>query len=145
MARPKLMLDTNILIYIQSNHPSWVPEKFKSLRRGDVAVSALVWAEFHVGLLRKGLPVPDVKGLIDVLPFDEAAALTFARITAGKPCRQKNIDRLIAAHAISLGATLVTNNTADFQQHEADGLRLENWTEPDGDETPQPPKQGKKA
>ena len=131
MAPPKLMLDTNILIYIQSNHPSWVAEKFKTLRRGDVAVSALVWAEFHVGLLRKGLQVPDVRGLIDVLPFDEAAALAFARITASKPDRQKNIDRLIAAHAISLGATLVTNNTADFQQYAQDGLRLENWAQPE--------------
>ena len=35
------------------------------------------------------------------------------------------LDRMIAAHAINLDATLVTNNSADFA--EIDGLRLENW------------------
>ena len=132
MVAPKVMLDTNILIYIQTNRPPWVIEKFRQIKRGEAAISALVWAEFQVGLLKNGLQAPDVQSLIDVLPFDERAALTFARIAVGKPGQQKNIDRLIAAHAISLGATLVTNNTADFQQYVPDGLALENWAQQDG-------------
>ena len=131
MAAPKLMLDTNILIYIQTNRPPWVTEKFRQIKRGQAAISALVWAEFQVGLLKNGLQAPQIQNLIDVLPFDEHAALTFARIALGKPGRQKNMNRLIAVHAISLGATPVTNNSADFQQYVMDGLALENWAEND--------------
>ena len=131
MAAPKVMLDTNILIYIQTNRPPWVTEKFRQIKRGQAAISALVWTEFQVGLLKNGLQAPQIQNLIDVLPFDEHAALTFARISLEKPGRQKNMNRLIAAHAISLGATLVTNNSADFQQYVIDGLALENWAEND--------------
>ena len=61
------------------------------------------------------------------LPFDEAAANAYAVLRAAVPDRQRNaMDRLIAAHALSVGATLVTNNEADFKAYP--GLTIENWT-----------------
>mgnify|MGYP002794064280 CR=1 FL=1 len=64
---------------------------------------------------------------VPALPFDEAAANAYAVLRAAVPDRQRNaMDRLIAAHALSVGATLVTNNEADFKAYP--GLTIENWT-----------------
>lgn len=77
-----------------------------------------------------GIPAPDgpkraaaikLFDLVPPLPFDRAAADVYA----GLPFRRARYDRLIAAHALSLGLTLVTNNERDFQ--DIPGLRIENW------------------
>ena len=60
--------------------------------------------------------------VVPVLPFDEAASLAYASL----PFRRARFDRLIAAHALSLGAIIVSNNGADFA--DVPGLVLENWT-----------------
>ncbi len=57
--------------------------------------------------------------------LDTAAAETFGRLQASAPRKRGAFDRLIAAHAISLGAPRVTNNEADFESME--GLAVENW------------------
>lgn len=57
-----------------------------------------------------------------VVPFDVAAARIYSRL----PFKRGTFDRLIAAHALALGATLVTNNEADFT--DIPDLRIENWT-----------------
>lgn len=63
---------------------------------------------------------------IQVLPFDEAAAERYGVMRAAVPGnRRDTFDRLIAAHAASLGLTLVTNNEADFCDYP--GLVMENW------------------
>lgn len=59
--------------------------------------------------------------LVPILPFDDRAAVAYASL----PFRRARFDRLIAAHALSLGLTLVTNNEADFA--DIPGLRVENW------------------
>lgn len=59
---------------------------------------------------------------IPVLPFDEQAAHKYAII----PFKRASYDRLIAAHALALGVTLVTDNEADFA--DVPGLSVENWT-----------------
>ena len=58
---------------------------------------------------------------VPVQPFDQKAALQYA----GLPFRRRSFDRLIAAHALSLDAILVTNNEADFA--DVPGLKIENW------------------
>jgi tRNA(fMet)-specific endonuclease VapC len=63
---------------------------------------------------------------VPVLPFDAAAARAYGRIIA--QCgwtRGRDYDRMIAAHAISTGSVLVTNNEADFR--DIPGLIMENW------------------
>ena len=58
---------------------------------------------------------------IEVLPFDHLAAKIYARL----PFRRGSFDRLIAAHALSLGLVLVTDNERDFA--DIDDLIVENW------------------
>jgi tRNA(fMet)-specific endonuclease VapC len=65
---------------------------------------------------------------LDVLPFDENAAVHFGQIRSelysnGKPIGP--YDMMIAAHARSLGLILVTNNCREFER--VPGLRIENW------------------
>jgi len=62
--------------------------------------------------------------LFEVMPFDRDASLAYG----GLPFRRGSFGRLIAAHALSLGLTLVTNNEADFA--DVPGLKVENWTLP---------------
>ena len=57
-----------------------------------------------------------------ILPFDEAAARCYAQL----PFRRGRFDRLLAAHALSLGSTVITDNEADFA--DIPGLTIENWT-----------------
>ena len=65
---------------------------------------------------------------IDSIPFNTKAATTFGELYQSFPSRRKStFDKMIAAHAISLDITLVTNNVADFSLYETCGLRLENW------------------
>jgi tRNA(fMet)-specific endonuclease VapC len=93
------------------------------LQRGvyrDPQFTAIRQARLEV--LLRGLPV---------LPFDASAALAYGRIIA--QCgwsRGRDYDRMIAAHAISTGSVLVTNNEADFR--DIPGLPLENWVERGG-------------
>jgi tRNA(fMet)-specific endonuclease VapC len=60
--------------------------------------------------------------VIPVLPFDDAAAHAYARM----PFKRARFDRLLAAQALSLEATVITNNEADFA--DLPGLKVENWT-----------------
>jgi tRNA(fMet)-specific endonuclease VapC len=59
--------------------------------------------------------------LVAPLPFDLNAAAAYARL----PFRRARFDRLIAAHALSKGLTLITNNESDFS--DVVGLTVENW------------------
>ena len=66
---------------------------------------------------------------IPVLPLTESAAESFGAMRAAVRERNRDtMDRLIAAHALSVGITLVTNNEADFQDYP--GLVVENWGQP---------------
>jgi len=123
----KGMLDTNILIYLSRRQPPQVLERLRGFRRGEIVISSIVWAEFSVGLHKAGIDGGGVERWMDILPFDKAAGDVFGTLTAKYPGRAKGFDRLIAAHAIAAGVTLVSNNTADFTQYLDDGLRLENW------------------
>ncbi|MDL2329557.1 PIN domain-containing protein [Desulfosarcina sp. OttesenSCG-928-A07] len=121
------MLDTNILIYISIKEPPGVIERLRKFRRGEIVMSAIVWAEFSVGLHKAGIDGGQVDRFIDVLPFDSEAGDVFGKLTAKYPDRTKGFDRLIAAHAIAAGIKLITNNIADFTQYLDDGLSVENW------------------
>ena len=88
-------------------------------------MSSISFAEITVGILREPTASLDaVRALFAQVPvqaFDEKAALQYARL----PFRRRSFDRLIAGHALSLGATLVTNNPRDFT--DIPELRIENW------------------
>ena len=99
----------------------------------DLCISSITLAELGFGAaakksqkLRRAIRafIRDVS----VLPFDEVAAERFAAVAAelaesGTPIGA--LDTLVAAHALSLGLTVVTNNTRHFGR--VRGLRVENW------------------
>ena len=133
----RFLLDTNICIYIMRQQPAVVAARFESLKVGDAGVSIVTFAELRAGIERLGpTRARDEHVLalflrqVPVLPFDQTAARTYGVMRAAAPERRKNaLDRLIAAHAVSLNVTLVTNNEADYKGYP--GLRVENWAVPD--------------
>ena len=128
----RYMLDTNICIYLMSSMSPKLDARFASLYVGDACVSTITLGELRVGVeksLDRKLDEKILTALLRdlvVLPFDAAAALAYGVLRAVVPSRQVNaMDRLIAAHAISLQAVLVTNNEKDFKGYP--GLVVENW------------------
>ncbi len=129
----RYMLDTNICIYLMKAHPPEVLARLLQLDHGDVVMSIITYAELRVGLEGLGSTrAQNERALqlltsdIPVLPFDEAAAERYGVQRAAVRDRRRDVlDRLIAAHAASLGLTLITNNEADFRDYP--GLIVENW------------------
>lgn len=128
------MLDTNICSYVLRARPAQVLEHFLRHDPEDLAVSEIVAAELYYGAERIGGPrsatlrddIDDFLSRLTVMPWQGRFA--YARIrhqleAIGKPIG--NNDLLIAAHAVTLGATLVTNNLREFAR--IPGLKVENW------------------
>jgi len=119
----KIMLDTNICIYIIKRQPAAVLKHFIEYQVGDICISAITLSELRYGVAKSTHRDKNAKALaefivpLEVVPFDEAAALAYGDIRsnlekAGTPIG--SMDMLIAAHAVSLGIPLVTNNTREF-------------------------------
>lgn len=125
------LIDTNIAIHARDGTDKVLDHLAQ--HDGEVLLSALSLAELQRGIYRdskftairqtrleillRGLPV---------LPFDVPAAIAYGRIIA--QCgwaKGRDYDRMIAAHAISSGCVLVTNNEADFR--DITGLSIESW------------------
>jgi tRNA(fMet)-specific endonuclease VapC len=130
-----VMLDTNICIYIIKQKPPEVLERFLEYQVGDIAISAITLAELRYGVAKSHYWEKNAKALdefiipLEVLPFDEEATRSYGEIRAalekaGTPVG--SMDLLIAAHAVSLGVTLVTNNTKEFNR--ISGLKVVDWT-----------------
>ena len=130
---PKYMLDTNICIYLMKHQPPAVQARFAECFVGDVVISAITLAELEYGVACSGNARAHNQALLDSLledipvePFEARAARAYGPLRLGYRARNKDaLDKLIAAHALSLGVTLVTNNEADF--HGYAGLVVENW------------------
>lgn len=130
----RYMLDTNICSYILKNHPATVKQKFEEAGPENIFISAIVLAELYYGAARhpKGVvirrEIDDFVSRMAVLPWDESAADHYGAVRsslekAGTPVGA--MDMLIAAHARSCGATLVTNNLREFTR--ISGLTTVNW------------------
>lgn len=133
----RYLLDTNICIYLMKVHPPEVVERFKRTPMGQVGMSVVTYAELRHGVERcppldKTLAeqaLARFRARVPVAAFDEHAADAYGVIAAAIRDRRRDaLDRLIAAHAISIGATLITNNEADFKDYP--GLNVENWVNP---------------
>ncbi len=130
----KVMLDTNICIYIIKGSPHSVLQRFSSFQVGDIGISTITLAELEYGAARSSQPKKNREALegfisaLDVAPFDRQATEAYGKIRAALEMKGRPIgamDLLIAAHALSLGVQLVTNNEREFKQ--VPGLRVENW------------------
>ncbi|MEX3968701.1 type II toxin-antitoxin system VapC family toxin [Paraburkholderia sp. EG286B] len=129
---PRFMLDTNMCIYLMKNQPEQVAQRFAQCYVGDVVMSAVTYAELEYGVsvcANKARERRNLAALIDdipVAPFDVAAAQAYGPVREATRDRKKDaLDKLIAAHAISLDVVLVTNNERDFAAYP--GIKLENW------------------
>jgi len=126
------MLDTNMCIYLMKEQPEQVAERFAGCYVGDVIMSAITFAELEYGVSVSLNSVHERQNLaalvedIQVVPFDGAAATAYGPIRKATRERNKDqLDKLIAAHAVSLNVILVTNNERDFIAYP--GLKIENW------------------
>lgn len=127
------MLDTNICIYAIKQRP---PEVLAALRAQEVAglgLSSVTVAELAFGVAKSG-SARNQKALeqflepLEIADFDRSAALVYGRLRAALEASGTPIgplDTQIAAHALALGVTLVSNNQREFSR--VPGLRLEDW------------------
>ena len=130
----KVMLDTNICIYVIKRRPESMLQRFRFFPVGDIGISAITLAELEYGVAKSAQPKKNREALeafisaLEVAPFDRHATEAYGKIKATLEKRGRPIgamDLLIAAHALSLGLRLVTNNEREFRR--VPGLRVENW------------------
>ena len=131
----RYLLDTDICIYISNRSPESVRKRLDQTAPGEVAISVITYMELVFGAYKSNhsgramAAAEELRQVAPVLPLHADAALHYGRIRAQLERRGTPIgplDRLIAAHALSLGLTLVTNNEREFSR--IPGLRVENWT-----------------
>jgi tRNA(fMet)-specific endonuclease VapC len=128
-----ILLDTNICVYVLKARPAAVLERFNSHDPGELAVSVVTAMELRVGALRAvgtnwAPRVDTLLGMLQVLPVGEEVVDVYARTRVDLQLRGEIIgplDLLIAAHALALGATLVTNNEREFKR--VTGLAVDDW------------------
>lgn len=135
----KFMLDTNICIYAIKGGNTHLDQRLDECETGDLVMSAITLGELEAGFVKSTDPgaarqqAAAVFQAVTVVPFDEAAARAFGQVQSEAPARRGAYDRQIAAHAISLGLTVVTNNEQDFEG--ISRLPIDNWTRPASDQT----------
>jgi tRNA(fMet)-specific endonuclease VapC len=129
----RYLLDTNICVHLIQRHPPGLLRRFQEFDYGDLAISVVTLAELRHGVERDPSTKREAEQALDdlltylpVLPVDNTVAVQYGVFAAAVRDRRRDaLDRLIAAHATSLGLTLVTNNEADFRDYP--GLVVENW------------------
>lgn len=121
----KFLLDSNIVIAASLGLNDILHERMAACDEDDLVTSAIVYAEVMFGSTRgKPPPLGELQLLVEEIPvldFDLAAATAYAKL----PFKRASYDRLIAAHALALGVTVVTDNLTHFT--DVPGLKVENW------------------
>ena len=130
----RYLLGTNICIYIAKHHPPKVAQRFAQLSPGTVGMSVITFGELRYGAEKSKrrdealATLIRLNELIPVIEFNADVGAAYGSIRlhlerAGSPIG--NNDLWIAAHAHSLGVTLVSNNMREFER--VPNLTLENW------------------
>lgn len=133
MAQVRFLLDTNICIYVINRKPESVVNQFRRYPIGEIGISSISAAELAYGVTKSGSgrnrdALLKFLAPLEILPFSDEAIWRYGQVRAtldraGTPIGA--LDTLIAAHALTLGVTLVSNNLKEFGR--VDGLRCENW------------------
>ena len=130
-----ILLDTNICIYAINRRSPGTLAPLRAFQGGDAGISAVTYAELRFGVENSARSDSNLVALerfllpLEILAFDAEAARHCGRVRAilkraGTPIGGN--DLLIAAHALSVGATLVTNNAREFNR--VRGLHVEQWS-----------------
>lgn len=128
------LLDTNTVSYYIADNPPQVRENLRRVNFLSTAVSTITDAELRYGVarrpgaMRRRTSVESFLTDVLILPWSSAAARAYGELRAeqerkGRPLSVE--DMMIAAHALALGLTLVTHDSAFAL---VDGLRTEDWT-----------------
>ena len=132
----RYLLDTNICIYVAKQKPRSVLARLQQLKPGDVGMSIITHLELVYGAWKSQhreanlLRIQELERVIPVLPLDAGAGRHYGQVRAELERKGSPIgayDLLIAAHALTLGLTLVTNNAREFRR--VPQLIVENWAE----------------
>jgi len=129
----RYLLDTNIVSDLVRNPQGNVAQHIRKVGEAQVCTSIIVAAELRYGAGKKGSPrlsaqLEAVLGALEVLPFETPADAAYGLLRtrleqAGSPIGTN--DLLIAAQALTLGYTIITDNEKEFAR--VKDLRCENW------------------
>ena len=127
------MLDTNVVSNVLRYPNGAAARKFRSFDKGALSISVIVAMELRFGAEKLGSQrlaeqIAIAASLYDILPLDAGAIGFYATLRAGLERAGTPIgalDTLIAAHALALDLTLVTDNIREFSR--VPNLRVENW------------------
>jgi tRNA(fMet)-specific endonuclease VapC len=131
----KYLLDTNICIYLIKKRTEMVLKHLQKCRAGEVGISSITLAELEYGVEKSSQPEHNRAALaefvtpLEILPFDAVCAEKYGAVRAelekaGTPIG--SMDMLIGAHALCVGAVLVTNNVREFNRIKK--LKVADWT-----------------
>ncbi|MEH2309822.1 type II toxin-antitoxin system tRNA(fMet)-specific endonuclease VapC [Nostoc sp.] len=132
----RYLLDTNICIYLIKQKPQKVLDRFQTLSISDLGISSITVAELEYGVAKSQQQEKNRIALmqfllpLEIVEFNQSSATIYGSIRSDLESRGLIIgamDMLIAAHALSLGVTLVTNNVREFSRIPTP--LLENWVE----------------
>ena len=131
----KYLLDTNICIYIINEKPDKVLRKFEKYPVYEFGISSITHAELQYGIEKSKNKATNQAALdefllpLTILPFhDKKLVTSYGEIRAWQESKGKTIgplDMLIAAHALSLDLTIISNNIKEFSR--IPNLKCENW------------------
>jgi tRNA(fMet)-specific endonuclease VapC len=130
----KILLDTDICIYAINRKRPEILSRVRDYRIGEVGISSITYAELRFGVENSARVEENLDRLerfllpLEVVPFDAEAGRHYGRIRSELKrlgCPIGSNDLLIAAHALALDTTLVTNNVREFSR--IAGLRVEQW------------------
>jgi len=127
------LLDTNICIYVINEQPAHVLQRLIQLGRESLVISAVTVAELAFGVeksKRSGsrAKLENFLSKFPIQDWNQDAAWVYGRVRKSLEVKGQRIgerDLLLACQALALDATMVTNNTREFER--VDGLKLENW------------------
>ena len=130
----KYMFDTNICIYLIRKKPVQVIKRLQNTNISEIGISVITLSELEYGVAKSSnktqnrMALAEFLAPFEIVPFAESAAAEYGEIRAFLEKKGTPIgayDMMIAAHALSLNLTLVTNNIREFER--IPKLQFENW------------------
>ena len=130
----KILLDTNICIYLINKKNENVLKKFDFYKTGEIGISSISYSELIFGAYKSSRVQQNLDALnefilpLEIFPFDDEAGFSYGRIRTlleKKGVLIGPMDLLIGSHAISMKIPIVTNNEREFIK--IPELQIINW------------------